>query len=268
MSAEAAYLDRYLPGASALHGADARAKAPMTVGFILATSALPVGAWAWYGVMCAAVWLAVAASGVGLRRLAGRTLIALPFVLAAVPAIFTRPGQPVGELPLGPWSLTAIDAGLVFCGSVLLKSWISVTAASLLVATTPATTLITALYALRVPPVLVRIVAFMHRYLFLLTEEVARLLRARASRSAALDGPVGGSVAWRARVAGGMAGALFIRTYDRAERIHMTMLARGFDGDFRQRAPVPLSRASLTGAAAVLVACGGVVALAHMSAWL
>ena len=35
---------------------------------------------------------------------------------------------------------------------------------------------------------------------------------------------------WQARAVAGSAGALFIRTYERGERIHAAMLARGYDG--------------------------------------
>ena len=60
-----------------------------------------------------------------------------------------------------------------------------------------------------------------------------RLLRARESRSARLPGrPGGGSIPWRARVAGNMAGQLFLRSYERSDRVYNAMLARGYDGQF------------------------------------
>jgi cobalt/nickel transport system permease protein len=64
-----------------------------------------------------------------------------------------------------------------------------------------------------------------------LVDEVFRLLRARESRSAAAAGSrSGGSVAWRARVAGNMAGQLFLRSYERSDRVYNAMLARGYAG--------------------------------------
>ena len=175
-----------------------------------------------------------------------------------------RSGAPIGTVPLGPWTLVATDAGLAMCASVFLKSWASVTAASLLAATTPANALIEALYTLRVPPTLVRIVAFMHRYLFVLVEEVQRMLRARAARSAAVGPKSGGPIAWRARVTGGMAGALFVRTYDRSERIHMAMAARGFTGTFRQRQRPPVPGATRVAVAALLLLFAAITASAYL----
>jgi cobalt/nickel transport system permease protein len=64
-----------------------------------------------------------------------------------------------------------------------------------------------------------------------LTDEVFRLLRARESRSAAAPGSrSGGGVVWRAKVAGHMAGQLFLRSYERSDRIYNAMIARGYAG--------------------------------------
>ena len=76
----------------------------------------------------------------------------------------------------------------------------------------------------------------MWRYLFVLVDETLRLLRAREARSGhsgRTDLKAGGSLAWRARVTGGMAGNLLVRSFDRGERIHAAMAARGYDGEVR-----------------------------------
>ena len=63
-------------------------------------------------------------------------------------------------------------------------------------------------------------------------DEVLRLLRARQARSAATVGQgSGGNVMWRARIAGHMAGQLFLRSYERSDRIYNEMLSRGFKGE-------------------------------------
>jgi cobalt/nickel transport system permease protein len=105
--------------------------------------------------------------------------------------------------------------------------------AILLVAATQFPDLMHALRHLRVPPLITAVVSFTYRYLFVLVDEVMRLLRARESRSARLPGyRSGGSIPWRARVAGNMAGQLFIRSYERSDRVYSAMLARGYDGQF------------------------------------
>jgi cobalt/nickel transport system permease protein len=110
--------------------------------------------------------------------------------------------------------------------------------AILLVATTQFPDLIHALEHLRFPRSLTTIIAFLYRYLFILTDEVYRLLRARQARSAGLPGlKRGGKLTWRAKVAGSMAGQLFLRSYERSDRIYHAMLSRGYAGHIRTLNP-------------------------------
>ncbi|HIC88016.1 MAG TPA: cobalt ECF transporter T component CbiQ, partial [Anaerolineae bacterium] len=137
------------------------------------------------------------------------------------------------------WQLTISDTGLARFVTVMLKSWLSVLAALLLTASTPFPEMLTGLRGIGVPRVLVAIIAFMFRYAFILADEALRLMRAREARSARpsarihIDGKVGGSLGWRARVTGGMVGNLFVRSFERSERIYNAMLSRGYAGDLR-----------------------------------
>ena len=261
MTIAAGLLDRYLEGRSWFHSADARIKLVMALGFIFATTSIPPGKWIGFAAMLALVWLAAGISRVGLLRVFLRSLVAIPFILIALPTVFTKPGLPLFELNLALFTLTGTLEGLDFFISVLLKSWASVTAAVVLTATTPPLRLLEALRALRVPAILVAIVMLMYRYLFVLVDEAQSLMRARTARSAAIGPKSGGSLVWRAKSAGGMAGSLFIRTLDRSERIYMAMLARGYDGTLRQshvdsleRGPILLLVASICLFVAVAVA--------------
>lgn len=242
MSDAAVIVGHYIRGSSWLHHADARAKLVVALGFILAVTSLPAGSWTAIAFMAAVVWTGGIMSGVGVRKLFWRSLLALPFVAAAFPTVFTRAGTPFFTLDLGAFQLVGTEPGLEFFTTILAKSWVCVTAASVLTATTPELELLGALHTLRVPAVLVAIISLMYRYIFVLGEEVQRMLRARTARSAAVGPNSGGSIPWRARVAGGMAGSLFLRSYDRGERIYLAMLARGYDGQVRQVRRTPLGR--------------------------
>jgi len=264
MSGNAGFLDRYLEGDSFLHRADARVKLVVTLGFIFSMTSLPPGAWPAFGMMLALVWGTAVLSRIGIVRVARRSLLALPFVLIALPTVFTKAGTPITELNLGVVHLTATREGAEFFASVLLKSWASVTAAVLLTATTPQVRLLDALRSLRVPPVILSIVTLMYRYLFVLVDEAQRLMRARKARSVAFGPHPGGTIAWRARVTGGMAGSLFVRTLDRGERIYMAMLARGYNGQVRVTSTSRPSGPSLARAA---VALAGFAAIAGIAQW-
>jgi len=235
-------LDRYVDGKSPVHALDARVKLPLALAYILALALIPAGAWAAVGAAALALWWAVIQSRVGLGLIVGRAFVALPFALVAVTLMFSRPGAPLFAIALGPLHLTATDAGAVAFLSVVVKSWLSVQAALLLTATTHFTAVLGALRALHLPAVLVAILSFAYRYLFVLADEANRMLRARDCRSAALPGRrAGGSLAWRAGVVGQMVGTLFVRAYERSERIYVAMLSRGFDGELRAIGGRPLS---------------------------
>jgi cobalt/nickel transport system permease protein len=104
-----------------------------------------------------------------------------------------------------------------------------------------------AMRAIRIPRLIVAIIGLMWRYLFVLVDEAMRLMRARSARSSQSSQPglkSGGSLAWRARVTGGMAGNLFLRGLERSDRIYMAMAARGYDGEVRSFPSPRLSSAS------------------------
>jgi cobalt/nickel transport system permease protein len=215
--------DAYRPGRTPVHARDPRAKVVCALAFILGVLLLPDGAWLGFALSWGLALGVARAAGVGARRLLARSLMAAPFALAALTVLFTLPGQTV--LALGRWGIS--DAGLLRFASILLRSWLAVQAAVLLMAVTPFPDLIHALRHLRVPAILAAVIAFLYRYLFVLADESLRLLRARAARSVGR----GGSLRWRARVAGGMVGQLFLRSLERSDRVYNAMLARGYRGE-------------------------------------
>ncbi|RJP55660.1 MAG: cobalt ECF transporter T component CbiQ [Anaerolineaceae bacterium] len=223
--------DRYHEKESFLHRLDPRVKVLVTVIFIVSNALLPDGAWiaflfAWLFVLAANLF-----SQLGIGYSLKRSIIALPFALIAITVLFSMPGKPLSTFHFLMWNLTITDAGLLRFVSILIRAWLSVQMAILLVAVTRFPDLIHALEHLRVPAILTTIIAFLYRYLFVLTDEVFRLLRARESRSAAVPGSrSGGGVLWRAKVAGNMAGQLFLRSYERSDRIYNAMIARGYAG--------------------------------------
>jgi cobalt/nickel transport system permease protein len=233
--------DPYIPARSLVHQLDPRIKLALAVLFILSVALAPAGAWAALVLFFATVQAAVVLAGISPVRILRRSGIALPFALAALPLLFTTPGVPWFSLPIGPWIVSPTTEGLSRFLSIACKSWISVQAALLLSAATPFPDLLLAMRAFRIPKLLVSVIGLMWRYLFVLADEAIRLMRARDARSGAGPGRgTGGSVLWRARVTGGMAGSLFIRGFDRADRVYAAMLARGYDGETRALPAPPL----------------------------
>jgi cobalt/nickel transport system permease protein len=225
--------DRYLTGESLIHHLDPRVKVVVTVLFILSNALLPDGAWLAFFLAWGLVLLISRLAGLGWAYVVRRSFVALPFAMAAVTVVFNLPGETLAALKLGPWQVAVTDAGVIRFVSIVARAWLSVQMAILLTATTRFPDLLHALHHLHVPHLLVTIVSFMYRYLFVLADEALRLLRAREARSAKSETRrSGGSIAWRARVSGNMAGQLFLRSYERSDRVYNAMLARGYGGQF------------------------------------
>ncbi|MGB9639384.1 MAG: cobalt ECF transporter T component CbiQ [Anaerolineales bacterium] len=246
------FLDPYQPHPSLIHALDARLKLILILGFILTTSLMPSAAWAGYLILYAILISAEIISEVSLKYYLSRALFSIPFVLAALPLPFTIPGTAIFHLQLAGITFIASWEGLAHFVSVGLKSWLSIQAAIILTVSTPFPDILLAMRAIGVPRLLVAVFGLMWRYLFVFADEALRLIRARAARSGQLaEYHSGRSVLWRAQITGGMAGSLFLRGFERADRIYLAMLSRGYDGEVRTL-PLPPWKKSY----AILLALG------------
>jgi len=235
------FLDPYHEGHSLVHQLDARIKLVLVVAFILTTALIPSAAWPVYILLASLAFAAELLTELGLGFFLKRALLAVPFVLAALPVLFTIPGPALLTLPFGLVITGPVLARFI---SVAVKSWLSVQMAILLAATTRFPEILMAMRSLRLPKLLVAIIGLMWRYLFVMVEEALRLMHARQARSGINPalfngaagkpaGKVGGSISWRGKVTGNMAGSLFIRSLERSDHIYNAMLARGYDGEIR-----------------------------------
>lgn len=249
-------VDQYQAGRSLVHRLDPRVKAVEAVLLIVLFNLTPAGAWPAYPLLFSLVVALTLVAEVSPWFVLRRSLIVLPFALAAVTLVFTTPGPPLWRLPLFGW--TASQAGLTRFLSILFRSTLSVQIAILLAVTTHLTDLLWALGSLHVPKMLVAIISFMYRYLFVLADEAFRMQRARQARSAYPEGGSGVAVSltWRAQVTGWMVGQLFLRSYERSERVYQAMAARGYEGEIRRLIPSPVSGRDLLVGVVPLVAAG------------
>lgn len=210
-------------GHSPLHRAPAHLKVAGLVGFMLVVVATPL---AWFPVFAAyAVVLAVlvAVSGVPVPYLARRMVVETPVLVfaAVLPFVASGPSVEVAGLSVsGP--------GLVAAAGLVTKATLGVLASLLLAATTDPRDLLAGLERLRVPAQLVQIMGFMIRYLDVVTDELRRMRTARESRGFTARDPRHWPVLGRS------VGALFIRSFERGERVHLAMIARGYDGSARR----------------------------------
>ena len=220
------YLDRLSRQDTFVHRLDPRAKLITTLVFLVTVVSMhkyelsALTPFFLYPVFLAA------AGNVPIRYLARKIALVSPFAITL--GLFT-PFLDTG--PLVQVAGITVSGGWVSFTSILVRFVLTVGAALILVAITGFTSVCAALGRLGVPRVFVVQLMFLYRYLFVLTDETVRLLRARSLRS---FGGKGKGLA----TFGPLAGRLLLRTLDRAQRIHLAMCARGFDGQVRLSRPL------------------------------
>ena len=192
-------------------------------------------------------------SRVPLLYILKRSLVIVPFVLlVAALAPFFMQGEIAGGFSIGSWHISVYRQGLQVFLTVLAKSWLSILSLVLLTSTTSFPALLKGLEQLRMPRVMVMLLSFMYRYIFILTDEVMRMKQARDSRN------FGGRRLWQIRTVGNMIGTLFIRSYERGERVYAAMVARGFDGHSRTLESLRFSRLDAVFSGSLCLALVGV----------
>jgi cobalt/nickel transport system permease protein len=206
-------------GHSPVHRAPAHLKLVALVGFVLVVVATPRGWWPAYAGYLVALLVVVGISKVPPTYLLKRMVVELPFVVFALLLPFVAHG-PRTEL-LG---LSVSEHGLEAGAALLVKGTLGVLASLTLAATTEPQELLAGLERLHLPNLLVQIMGFMIRYLDVVTTEMQRMKVARESRGFTARNPRHWPVLARS------AGALFIRSYERGERVHLAMLSRGYTG--------------------------------------
>jgi len=206
-------------GHSPLHRAPAAAKIVTLVVFMLIVVATPRPAYLVHGLYAVLLLAAITLARVPVTYLFPRLVIELPFVVYALVVPFVAAGPRIDVL-----GLSLSRTGLVDAFGLLAKATLGVLAGLLLAATTEPTDLLRGLERLRLPAPLVQIMSFMLRYLDVIGDELRRLRLAALSRGFGPRDPRH----WPVLAAS--LGALFIRSFERGERVYQAMIARGYQG--------------------------------------
>ncbi|MFN8032054.1 MAG: cobalt ECF transporter T component CbiQ [Mycobacterium sp.] len=248
----------YRDGDSVVHRAPAEVKIVALVVFVLAVVATPremIWPFAMYAGMVLMVWRV---AGIPIRWILPRMLIEAPFVVLAVLLPFAEGGQRVEVA-----GVHLSVAGLWAAWGIVVKGTLGVAGSLTMAATTSARELPLALSRLGVPGLVTSMLVLMIRYVDLLSAEVSRMRMARISRG---DSPR--ALHQAGAIAKGV-GALFLRSYERGERVYLAMTSRGFDGRVPElaiigagpRATTAQWIAALTPAVAAVLVAGSAWAL-------
>lgn len=210
-------------GHSAVHRAPGHLKILVLLAFVIGVVATPrewYPAYAGYLVLVLGV---IVVSRVPIGYVLKRTVIEIPFLVFAAMMPFVARGPEVEVLGIG-----LSEPGLLAAWGLAAKGTLGVLASLTLAATTEPTDVIRGLQRLRMPDLIVQIMTFMVRYLDVVASDLGRMLTAMRSRGADPRSPRH----WPALAR--TLGALFVRSYERGERVHLAMLARGYDGRLPQ----------------------------------
>lgn len=232
----------YRPGNSPVHDLPPHCKLAATFGFVIVVVSTPREAvWA-FGVYALLIAAAAAVARIPAGFLLRRLLIEVPFVAFAVLMPFVAQGERVEVLGM---SLSV--SGLWGAWNVLAKGTLGVAASVLLASTTELRALLLGLQRLKLPPLLVQIASFMIRYGDVISDELRRMSIARRSRGFEARGIRHWGVLAKT------AGALFIRSYERGERVYLAMVSRGYAGSMPVIDEVAATRTQWAYAAALPV---------------
>jgi cobalt/nickel transport system permease protein len=234
-----------------IHRRDPRAKVVVAIMFIV--TVVSYGKYELSGLMplflypVALITLGHLPAGYLLRKL----LLAAPF--AIVIGLFNPFLDRAVLLHLGP---VGISGGWISFLSILLRFALTLSAALILISTTGFNAVCLALTHLKMPQVLTVQFMLLYRYLFVLAEEGARMHKAWSLRS--VDGhriPL--------RIFGQLIGQWIIRAMNRAQRVYLAMLSRGFNGNLPMTHPLHFR----VGDALFMIAWMGFFILARWINW-
>lgn len=209
----------FFHGHSPIHRASAHWKLVVLLAFMLTVVATPHHWYAVFGGYALLLVTVILIARVPLLYIARRMVVEVPFVVFAVLMPFIATGPRIDVL-----GVSVSEPGLVAAGGFLAKATLGVVASLTLAATTEPVDVLRGLRTLRMPDQIVAIMSFMIRYLDVVTDELRRMVTGMRSRGCDPRSPRHWPMLARTL------GALFIRSYERGERVHLAMLSRGYDG--------------------------------------
>lgn len=211
----------YVATDTPIHRLAAHIKIVALLIFVIAVVATPVRAYWAFGVHALLIIGCLWTARIPVRTIARRMTVETPFVIFAALLPFVASGSRVKVV-----GISLSESGLLGAWGILAKATLGVLAAIVLSASTTPRELLAGLDRLRLPSALVAILSFMIRYVAVVADDLRRMRVARESR-----GYSGGRTGHLAATASGV-GTLFVRSYERGERVALAMRSRGYTGTF------------------------------------
>ncbi|MDD1653652.1 MAG: cobalt ABC transporter permease [Methanomicrobiales archaeon] len=205
-------------------------------------------------VLALAALVALRVAGLPARQILAWSVIPALAVLSLVLLLmWGEPGTPLLTVPLGPFTLVLTDQGLLLAATLLLRALTSFWATLAFLSTTRPTHL-AAIVSRILPYPADQILLLAYRFLFISLAMVRSLQKSLWSRGGSLLASAGRQT----RIFADAGALVFLRSFDRAERIGKAMESRGYNGSYGVRADLPPPGMH---DALVLIGAGGTAAL-------
>ncbi len=209
----------------------------LAVILFLIVFSLFVPSLSYLALMCIIPLTLALVSRVPLKAFLRRTaLIPLFAAIISLPVLFLTAGAPILNANLGLFNVVVTVDGLQRFLTFTVRVWFCVASLTLLILSTGFNNFLKLLATIRVPSILIQMFSLTYRYLFVSIHEVQKVLMAKEART----------YLNRRRISleslkhsGALIATIFIRTYERSERVYMAMKSRGFTIDNTSKASLP-----------------------------
>ena len=209
--------------------------------------------------ICAVPLVLAAASRIPLKQFFGRTaLIPVFAAVISIPILFLTAGTPVWAASLGSLNLSITLEGSSKFAVFAVRVWFCVASLTLLILSTGFDRTLKMFATLRVPTIMIQLFSLTYRYFFVSIEEAQSVLIAKEARTYVHKRTLN---LQSLKDLGAIIASLFIRTYERSERVYLAMKARGFQIESDSRHSMPKIRVSDIAFTSCIIVSFAVIAL-------
>ncbi len=221
------YIDKYCNLKSPIHLLNPVLKTTFALVFVIFITTIPLQRYQEYFFYFLILIILVFLSKFPILYILKKSLLILPFVfLVAIFLPFYLNDENYWIIKIGIYNLKISKMGMIKFLNLIIKSWLAIITMILLSSTTRFRDLLYAFYTLKLPSILILLLSFMYRYIFIIYDEAQKMYYAAILRSGKKL-----NIIQSIKIISKIIGVLFIRSYERSERVYYAMIARGFNGN-------------------------------------
>jgi cobalt/nickel transport system permease protein len=169
-------------------------------------------------------------SKISIKKFLFRTLLftTLFSIIIAIPNLFINSGVVIISFNIYNFNLRITEQGLFSTLQFILRVWVCVSSLILLNLTTKFSSIINTMESFKFPKVFIMIITVTYRFIFLFVNEAYQMILAKEARSIRKISKIE-----NIKILGFMISSLFIRAYEKGEKVYLAMKNRGYSGEMK-----------------------------------